>query len=125
MREVDRLMIEEYGILLMQMMENAGRHLAHLARRRFLDGDPLGKTVLVLAGTGGNGGGGLVSARRLHSWGARVIVYLPKPASEMAGVPRHQFGILNRLGVGVKAPNGEVNLTEADLIICSARCLSP
>ena len=36
MREVDRLMIEEYGILLIQMMENAGRNLAHLARRRFL-----------------------------------------------------------------------------------------
>jgi len=30
MREVDRLMIEEYGILLIQMMENAGRNLAAL-----------------------------------------------------------------------------------------------
>ncbi len=57
MREVDRLMIEEYGILLIQMMENAGRNLAHLARRRFLDGDSQGSRVLMLAGTGGNGGG--------------------------------------------------------------------
>ncbi len=32
MVEVDRLMIEEYGILLIQMMENAGRHLAEQAR---------------------------------------------------------------------------------------------
>ena len=31
--EVDRLMIEEYGIQLIQMMENAGRHLAEQARR--------------------------------------------------------------------------------------------
>jgi NAD(P)H-hydrate repair Nnr-like enzyme with NAD(P)H-hydrate epimerase domain len=31
MREVDRLMIEEYGIGLPQMMENAGRNLARLA----------------------------------------------------------------------------------------------
>ena len=28
MREVDRLMIEEFGIVLLQMMENAGRNLA-------------------------------------------------------------------------------------------------
>ena len=117
MREVDRLMIEEYGILLMQMMENAGRHLAYLARRRFLDGDPVGKTVLVLSGTGGNGGGGLVSARRLHSWGAQVTVYLPRPASELADVPRHHFAILERLGVEAKVPNGEVALAEADLIV--------
>ena len=53
MREVDRAMIEDYGILLIQMMENAGRELANLARRRFLNGDPRGGKVLVLAGTGG------------------------------------------------------------------------
>ena len=32
MREVDRAMIEDYGIELIQMMENAGHALAHLAR---------------------------------------------------------------------------------------------
>jgi hypothetical protein len=36
MREVDRLMGEEFHIELLQMMELAGRHLAHLARERFL-----------------------------------------------------------------------------------------
>jgi len=36
MREVDRAMIEDYGISLVQMMENAGRNLAQLARSRFL-----------------------------------------------------------------------------------------
>lgn len=30
MREVDRAMIEDYRIELVQMMENAGRNLAHL-----------------------------------------------------------------------------------------------
>lgn len=77
MIEVDRAMIEDYGVTLIQMMENAGRELATLARWRFLatdDGDhprePRGKRVIVLAGTGSNGGGGLVCARRLHGWGA-------------------------------------------------------
>lgn len=35
MIEVDRAMIEDYRILLIQMMENAGRNLAHVARLRF------------------------------------------------------------------------------------------
>jgi len=35
MIEVDRAMIEDYHIELIQMMENAGRHFAHLARSRF------------------------------------------------------------------------------------------
>jgi YjeF-related protein N-terminus len=74
MIEVDRAMIQEMRIELIQMMENAGRNLAHLARVRFFDGNPAGKHVVVLAGTGGNGGGALVCARRLHTWGALVQV---------------------------------------------------
>ncbi len=66
MIEVDRAMIEDFGIELLQMMENAGRALAHLARARFLGDDPLDKRVIVMAGTGGNGGGALVCARRLQ-----------------------------------------------------------
>jgi NAD(P)H-hydrate epimerase len=101
MREVDRLMIEDYHIELIQMMENAGRGLAHLARSRFLDGDPRGRTVVVLAGTGGNGGGGLVCARRLHNWGADLQVIIPHPDDRFSGVPAHQLGILRRMGVPV------------------------
>ena len=56
MIEVDRVMMEDYHISLVQIMENAGRSLAHLARRRFLGGDPRGKKIIVLAGTGSNGG---------------------------------------------------------------------
>jgi len=71
MVEVDRAMIEDFKIELIQMMENAGRNLAHLTRIRFLDGYPQGRRVIVLAGGGGNGGGALVAARRLHNWGRR------------------------------------------------------
>ena len=50
MIEVDRAMMEDYRIELMQMMENAGRNLAHLARERFFGGDPQGKRVIVSGG---------------------------------------------------------------------------
>lgn len=101
MREVDRAMIEDYHIELVQMMENAGRNLAHLARTLFLDGDPQGKQVVVLSGTGGNGGGGLVCARRLHNWGAKVHVFTTQADESYRGVPAHQLDVLRRMNVHV------------------------
>ncbi len=101
MVEVDRAMIEDFHIELTQMMENAGRNLAHLARERFLDGDPRGKTVVVMAGPGGNGGGALVCARRLHTWGARVEVFITRPEGDFAPTPAHQLDILQRMRVPV------------------------
>jgi NAD(P)H-hydrate epimerase len=101
MIEVDRAMMEDYKIDLIQMMENAGRNLAHLARERFLDGDPRGHRVVVLAGTGGNGGGALVCARRLHNYGADVRVFIAKPDADFTPVPRHQLDILRRMNVPV------------------------
>ena len=101
MIEVDRAMMEDVRIELNQMMENAGRNLAHLARTRFFAGDPLGKNVVVLAGTGGNGGGALVCARRLYNWGAQVQVFLTHPAAHFTPVPAHQLDILQRMKVPV------------------------
>ena len=105
MREVDRAMMEDYGIALAKMMENAGRELAHLARSRFLGGNPKRKRAAVLAGTEGNGGGGLVSARRLNNWGANVTVRLSSPTERLTEVPRHQLSILERMGVPISAPS--------------------
>lgn len=97
MIEVDRLMIEVYQINLLQMMENAGRVLAILAKTRFL----MGKSkVAVLAGTGGNGGGALVCARRLINWGFEVDVFVSNPES-MKEVPQHQLATLNNMKVRV------------------------
>ncbi len=101
MIEVDRAMMEDLRIELIQMMENAGRNLAHLARIRFLDGNPQGKKVVVLAGTGGNGGGALVCARRLHTWGAQVQVVVTRPTEDFTPVPAHQLDILQRMKVPV------------------------
>ena len=99
MVEVDRLMIEDLGVELIQMMENAGRNLALLARERFLGGDPTGKTVVVLAGSGGNGGGALVCARRLVGWGATVEVILSRSDDAFGSVPGHQLSILRKMDV--------------------------
>ncbi len=100
MREVDRAMIEDVGIALMQMMENAGRDLATLTRE-LCDGIVESKSIVVLAGRGNNGGGGLVAARRLATWGARVSVVLANAADHYRGVPAHQLGILRKMSVPI------------------------
>ncbi|MGJ3240318.1 MAG: NAD(P)H-hydrate epimerase [Anaerolineae bacterium] len=106
MREVDRLMIDYYHIELIQMMEHAGRNLATLARHYFFEGQLEGKAILVLAGTGGNGGGALVSARWLHNAGAKVDVILSAPDDKLTPVPAHQLDILHQMGLSI-APFSE------------------
>ena len=111
MREVDRIMVEDLGIELIQMMENAGRCLAHHVRSE-LGGDVRRRRITVLAGSGGNGGGGLAAARRLAIWGADVTVLLGQEADAVHGVPGHQLAILQRIGVPAKSPS---QVLEADI----------
>jgi NAD(P)H-hydrate epimerase len=117
MREVDRLMVEKYRIELVQMMEYAGRQLAELARERFLDGDPRGARVVVLAGTGGNGGGGLAAARFLANWGAEVGAVLTRGPESFSGVPAQQLIILRRMGAPLLEFHELQNLPGQDLIL--------
>ena len=116
MVEVDRAMVEDFRIELIQMMENAGRNLAHLARIRFFDGDPRGKKVVVLAGTGGNGGGALVCARRLHNYGARVSVLVTRP-DDFTAVPAQQLDILRRMQVPVAPAATSTAVSAPNLIV--------
>jgi len=117
MIEVDRAMIEDYHIDLIQMMENAGRNLAHLARGRFLGGDPRGKSVVVMAGTGGNGGGGMVAARRLHNYGASVTVYVTAEDERFTPIPAHQLDILRKMKIPIHPTDEITAAAPSDLII--------
>src|SRR5260370_41600631 len=117
MIEVDRAMIQEMRIELIQMMENAGRNLAHLARVRFFDGNPSGKKVVILAGTGGNGGGALVCARRLHTWGALVQIVLTHPPANFTPVPAHQLDIVRRMNIRVTEAGALAQVQSPELIV--------
>jgi len=117
MIEVDRAMTEEYGIDLVRMMENAGRGLADLARELFLDGDARRRGIVVLAGTGGNGGGALVAARRLHNYGADVTVITTRSDESFAPVPRDQLAIVRRMGIAVGSLADAGSLGESDIIL--------
>jgi NAD(P)H-hydrate epimerase len=100
MRAVDDVVVGELGIELKQMMENAGRNLAVLARL-LLGGSAGGRTVAVLAGPGGNGGGGLAAARHLLGAGARVHIRLSASLERLAPVTAHQLQALIALRADV------------------------
>ena len=115
MAEIDRIMIEEYGIELIQMMENAGRNLAELARK-ILSGKVLERRIAVLCGGGNNGGGGMVAARHLHNWGASVWVHLTSDAARLKEIPAHQWKILRRMNI-VEANDPTEVPKQIDLIL--------
>ena len=116
MIEVDRIMTEDLGISLFQMMEQAGYRLANLASNKFFDSDVAGTRVTILAGKGGNGGGAMVCARLLSGWGCLVTIAVaaePAPGS----VAHQQLDILGRLGVPVISIHEMDALPEQGLII--------
>ena len=113
MAEVDRLMIEDFGIQLIQMMENAGRNLAEQARR-MLDGKLAGRKIVVLCGAGNNGGGGMVTARHLHNRGAELRVKFVGDPARLGNTPAHQWRILKAMGL---ATNDDPILAQTDLIV--------
>lgn len=113
MIDIDNSMIQEYGIQLIQMMENAGRNLAELARQ-MLGGDVSGKQIAVFCGGGNNGGGGMVAARHLHNWGAEVLLKVVANPLQIRAVPAHQLRILEKMGL----QNQSVpRLEETDLVL--------
>ena len=82
MIDVDRVMIDDLQIELIQMMENAGRALSSVVQER-----SSASRIVVAAGSGGNGGGGLVAARHLINAGRDVSVVTTVPRDRMTPIP--------------------------------------
>ena len=74
MRNIDRRAIEEYGIPSIVLMENAGLKTG-LAMEKLID-NLQRENVGIVAGSGNNGGDGMVIARHLHNKGVRVVLYI-------------------------------------------------
>ncbi|NBB96280.1 MAG: NAD(P)H-hydrate epimerase [Planctomycetes bacterium] len=122
-REVDRCAIEELGIPGMILMENAGRNAADAAAL-FLDGDPDGKRVAIVAGPGNNGGDGFVVARHLGNRGAAVETFLVGPEEKLSGDAMTNYDALIALGqtIHLTADDGAIEslgnvLSGFDLVV--------
>ena len=83
MRQIDRECARQ-GTPTSVLMENAGKAVAEETRRSL--GTLENQHILCLIGPGNNGGDGLVAARYLHDWGARVSLYLCMLAARACSV---------------------------------------
>lgn len=97
MKAVDAAAIHDHGISLEMMMENAGRAVSAALLRTAQDLE--GLRVLVAAGPGNNGGGGLASVRHLLAAGSHVEVVLSRPLVQLLGLPRTYAEVARNLGV--------------------------
>jgi len=119
MRQMDRQAIEQYGIVEDLLMENAGHavYFVILNTMQSLEG----KRFVAFCGIGNNGGDGLVVARKLHSNGAKVSVFLLGDPKKYKGSAMRNYKIVKGLSIPIKKltsiDQASYALTHCDAII--------
>jgi NAD(P)H-hydrate epimerase len=83
MRSLDRLVVRDYGIKGLVLMENAGRGIAEIVKREC--SRKKGKRVSIVVGKGNNGGDGFVCARHLKNSGFNVSLLSLAGIKEIKG----------------------------------------
>jgi ADP-dependent NAD(P)H-hydrate dehydratase / NAD(P)H-hydrate epimerase len=106
-----------FGTSLDMLMENAGKAFAEATRA--LLGNIRQQNIVVLVGPGNNGGDGLVAARHLHDWGARVLVYL------CAQRPENDPNLeqVRRRGIPGVEVSADINLDQLKVWLSSAQAV--
>ncbi len=114
MRVLDRN-CEFYGISVQDLMENAGKAVAGVVLERF---GGKGKRVLVVCGTGNNGGDGLTAARHLKGE-ANVTVALARGADKISTKEATEAynRVKGRVTIVESPPGFEEMLREADVVV--------
>ncbi|MFC1574845.1 NAD(P)H-hydrate epimerase [Gemmatimonadota bacterium] len=104
MLEIDAIAVEESRPSLLQMMETAGRSLAELVLRN-LARMPSQARILVLAGKGGNGGGGVCAARHLASRVYEIDLCLADPHG-LSPAAKSQLHLYRPPALSLDLPSG-------------------
>ncbi|MEJ2589113.1 MAG: NAD(P)H-hydrate dehydratase [Deltaproteobacteria bacterium] len=99
MRALDRAAIEQFGIEEELLMENAGEATYFVILTRF---GVKNKRFAIFCGAGNNGGDGFVIARKLHSNGARVAVFLMGGRDKYKGAAKLNLNIISGFPIPVR-----------------------
>ena len=116
MRAAD-LNSEFWGVPTILLMENAGAGVARIVREKAEDLS-LGKSVAIVAGSGGKAGDGFVAARHLLNYGFRVNVYLTSKVIKHSDASRN-FEVLKQL-IGASIRRYKVGMQFKEDIIIDA-----
>lgn len=99
MHEIDATALSQYGLPELSLMETAGRRVFEETLR--ILGRVESKSVIVLAGSGNNGGDALVTARYLFNRGAKVKVFLIGDKAHRTDSFNVQMKILREMGIEI------------------------
>ncbi|MBW2037479.1 MAG: NAD(P)H-hydrate dehydratase [Deltaproteobacteria bacterium] len=99
MRNLDRRAIEEFGIIEDLLMENAGNAAYFVILKEF---GMKNKKFIILCGSGNNGGDGFVVARKIHSNGGNVKVFLLGNKAKLKGAAKRNFDIISRMPIEIQ-----------------------
>ena len=114
-RELDRRATAEAQIPSLELMERAGHGATELVVTRF----PAARAVVVVCGTGNNGGDGFVVARKLRAHGKSAQVFLLGDAARLRGDALTNARALTDAGGAFTCVNGE-SLPELERALASA-----
>lgn len=116
MRNLDRTAVEEFGIIEELLMENAGEATYYVILKEF---GIKGKAFIIFCGAGNNGGDGFVVARKIHSNGGRVKVFVLGDRNKFKGAARRNLEIITRLPIEVRSVESTKSI-RTDVSHCDA-----
>lgn len=98
MRELDRSAVEKYGIVEDLLMENAGQAAYFVLLKKV---GIFNKKFIIFCGVGNNGGDGLVVARKIHSNGGLVKIFIIGNPEKYKSAAKTNYDIISRLPIEV------------------------
>jgi len=116
MKDLDRRATEEFGITEDLLMENAGQAVYFVILQEF---GIKGNKFVVLCGGGNNGGDGLVVARKIHSNGGDVKVFLLDDEAKFKGAAKKNFEIVSKMPLEI-SKFSSIKSLKAELLDCDA-----
>lgn len=93
-RKLDNSVISDYGVAQAVLMENAALAARDVVARRWGIGD---RDVLILCGSGNNGGDGFALARLLYARGAAVSLLMAGDPGKLNGAAADNYHIVRQL----------------------------
>jgi NAD(P)H-hydrate epimerase len=116
MKDLDRRATEEFGITEDLLMENAGQAVYFVMLQEI---GIRGNKFVVLCGGGNNGGDGLVVARKIHSNGGEVKVFLLDNETKFKGAAKKNFEIVSRMPIEMSRVS-TIDSVISELLDCDA-----
>ena len=110
MQKLDTQAVKDYGITEALLMENAG----HAAFNIIMDETGIdGKCFAVFSGGGNNGGDGFVVARKIHSNGGLVHVFVLGDLNKYKGAAKSNLDIIKKIGLNITELENAENIKDS------------